>query len=112
MKLEHSMASKIPYMKSLIPCLNRSVKRGYNENFKATENGFLSLESSVSYKPTDVEVVNFYRFEGVSDPADNSILYVMRTVDGSKGTLVDAYGTYADPLVEKQISQVEVIHKN
>src|SRR6186713_3328621 len=112
MKLEHSIANKIPYLKSLTHCLNRSIERGYTENFRATERGLLSLDSSINYIPTDVEVVNFYRFEGVSDPADNSILYVIRAVDGAKGTLVDAYGPYSDPLVEKMIKQVESIHKN
>jgi len=112
MKLEHSISNKIPYLKSLTHSLNRSIERGYTENFKATERGLVSLESSIHYRPSDVEVVNFFRFEGVSDPADNSILYVIRAVDGAKGTLVDAYGVYSDPLVEKAMHEIESIHKN
>ena len=53
----------------------------------------------------------FFRFEGDSDPADNSILYVVETNDGTKGTLIDAYGPYADPKVSKFMQQVDDIQK-
>ena len=38
-------------------------------------------------------------------------LYVIETDDGTKGTLVDAYGTYADAQVHKFMQQVEGIQK-
>ena len=52
-----------------------------------------------------------YRFEGQSDPADNAIMYVVETGDGVKGTLIDAYGAYADENVNKFMSEVEEISK-
>jgi len=55
--------------------------------------------------------VNFYRFEGSSDPADNSILFAIETSDGKHGTLVDAFGPYADTKVTSFIQQVEEINK-
>jgi hypothetical protein len=51
------------------------------------------------------------RFEGASDPADNTILYVIETNDGIKGTLVDAYGSYADPKVTTFMEEVAEINK-
>lgn len=98
-------------MKSLATCLNKLVLDGYTEDFKAAERGLLSLQSERIYEPTQVHVVNFFRFEGASDPADNTILYVIETNDGVKGTLVDAYGSYADAKVTAFMAEVEDINK-
>ncbi|MGZ8536649.1 MAG: hypothetical protein ACXWV9_00235 [Flavisolibacter sp.] len=102
--------NSIPYMKSLAICLNRIISDGYTEDFKVTESGIEALNEHVNYNPDQIEVVNFFRFEGESDPDDNSILYVLETNDGKKGTLIDAYGVYNDPLVSGFMQNVEV-HK-
>ena len=39
-----------------------------------------------------------HRFEGNTDPEDESVLYAIRTPDGLHGTLVGAFGTYADEM--------------
>jgi len=98
-------------MKTLASCLNKLTLDGYTENFKASEMGLLSLGKERMYTPAEVEIVNFYRFEGESDPADSSILYAIKTSDGVKGTLTDSYGPYADPNVTKFINEVESISK-
>jgi len=98
-------------MKTLSDCINKQVLNGYTEDFKAAETGILSLQKEKIFKADEVTVVNFYRFEGASDPSDNSILYVIETNDGTKGTLVDAYGPYADPKVDKFMQDVEVNKK-
>jgi len=98
-------------MKTLASCLNKLVLDGYTEDFKAGERGLLSLQHERIYEPGQVNVVNFFRFEGASDPADNTILYVIETNDGLKGTLVDAYGAYSDARVNSFMQEVENIHK-
>ena len=101
----------MPYMKSLSSCINKMVQDGYASDFKATDEGLYELETQKIYSPADVKVVNFFRFEGPSSPEDNAILYVIETKDGVKGTLVDAYGTYSDPYVDRFIKNVEDVHK-
>ena len=98
-------------MKTLASCLNKITKDGYLENFKVTENGLQSLETEKIYKPDQIHIVNFFRFEGASDPSDSAILYVIETNDGAKGSLTDAYGMYADPNIDKFIKEVEDISK-
>ena len=97
-------------MNTLAGCVNKLVADGYTGNFKVDEQGLLS-ESGKHYKPDHVHIKNFFRFEGASDPADNSILYAIELNDGTKGTLMDAYGSYNDPLIGKFIKQVEDIEK-
>ncbi len=43
-----------------------------------------------------------YRFEGVSDPADEAILYAISSAQFHlKGTLVNDYGIYSDAATDK-----------
>ncbi|MDH7460444.1 hypothetical protein QEG73_04115 [Chitinophagaceae bacterium 26-R-25] len=98
-------------MRDMRYCINKAVNNGYTQDFKVNDKGLLSLQTEQVYKPSDVRVVDFYRFEGASDPDDNAILYVIETGNGSKGTLVDAYGVYADMQIGRFLKQVEDIHK-
>lgn len=103
---------KVTEMNSLAMVMGKAVKNGYTEQFKVGSRGFHTAEDgSKAYAPEEISVINFYRFEGESDPGDNSILYVVETSDGKKGTLVDAYGPYADPKVSAFMQQVEDIKK-
>jgi hypothetical protein len=101
----------LPEMRTLAFCSNKAVEDGYKENFKATTEGLESMETQKKYKPEDLKVVNFYRFEGVTDPADMSVLYVIEANDGAKGTLVDAYGAYSDFEVARVIRRIPTIDK-
>jgi hypothetical protein len=98
-------------MNSSVEIMNKVAKEGYIEQFKVTVQGLQSQSKDKYYKPQEVTVVNFYRFEGESDPGDNTILYVIETNDGLKGTLYDAYGSYADKAVADFMTQVEEITK-
>jgi len=98
-------------MKTMASCINKLAMDGYTENFQVTEDGLFSSGNDKYYKPEEVSIANFFRFEGDSDPADNSILYAIETNDGTKGTLTDAYGPYADPETDKFIKKVENIVK-
>ena len=103
--------NSMPYMKSLASCLNRMVSEGYTENFQITDEGLQAFNNHYNYKPEEVQVVNFFRFEGESDPADNAILYVIETKDGTKGTFVDSYGTYNDAKVSKFMQDITIKKK-
>lgn len=98
-------------MKTLSSCLNSLLSKGFETQFKALKHGLKSLTTEKIYLPEDVKITNFYRFEGESDPADNSILYAIETTSGEKGTLTDAYGPYGDAHVTKFIQEVEEIQK-
>ena len=103
--------NSVPYMKSLATCLSKMVTEGYTEDFKVTDHGLEATHQHGNYKPEQIQVINFFRFEGESDPDDNAILYVIETNDGTKGTLIDAYGIYNDPKVSKFMKDVENIQK-
>ena len=98
-------------MKTLVYCLNTLVKQGFTADFKVSSRGLTVLGRDKVFLPDEVRILNFYRFEGDSDPADNSILYAIETGDGTRGTLVDAFGAYSDPKVTAFMQKVEEINK-
>jgi len=98
-------------MATLSECIKIAVDRGYSENFRITASGLATEDEKSVYSPQDIRITNFYRFEGNSNPGDNSILYLIETDDRKKGTLVDAYGVYADTLISNFIRQVTDIQK-
>jgi len=109
--MQEESNEKLTYMTELQKVLNKLDKEGYTEQYKV-ENGILhSLTSNIEYHPHDVKAVNFYRFEGPSNPDDMSIVYVIETNDDRKGTLIDAYGVYADEAIGDFMQSVEIFKK-
>ena len=98
---------------SLVTVLTKVRKAGYKLDFRVTEEGSLSIiDGKQQFAPDQVQIVNFYRFEGESNPDDMSILYVLETTSGAKGTISDAYGPYHDETVETFMKQVKDYGKN
>jgi hypothetical protein len=45
-----------------------------------------------------------YRFEGISDPGDEAVVYAITSSKYKiKGTLVNGYGIYSDPIADDMI---------
>lgn len=102
---------KTTYMTDLQKCLNRLEEKGYTDQFRVENKRLQSTtDPKKKYKAADVKAVNFYRFEGITDPDDMSILFAIETVDGTKGTLIDAYGMYSDDDTGAFMQEVD-IHK-
>ncbi|WP_240676087.1 hypothetical protein [Botryobacter ruber] len=94
--------------------LNRLKKEGgCTLDFKVTEDGRLTtMDGKEDFRPDQVRIVDFYRFEGESDPDDMSILYVLETTNGLKGTISNSYGPYADENIDTFMKQVEDLGKD
>jgi hypothetical protein len=98
-------------MNTLMEISNSMIRKGYTENFSVKKNKLFAPTGEQSFGPDEVGIVNFFRFEGASNPDDMAILYVIETNSGLKGTLTDAYGTYSDTGVNDFIKEVENITK-
>lgn len=59
-------------------------------------------------RPEDVRIRDYYRFEGISDPDDMSVIYALEARDGTRGTLTDAYGSDADPAIGAAVDRMRV----
>ena len=72
-------------------------KRGFAANFEFLDKTFRAVNSGKTFQPDELTIVEHHRFEGVSDPGDMSVLYVIEANDGTRGTIADAFGPQADP---------------
>jgi len=73
--------------------------RGFTEHFTPGDGELHAVESGKTFRPDQIVIAEYHRFEGVSDPDDMSILYALEARSGIRGTLVDAFGVYSDPRV-------------
>lgn len=69
--------------------------RKQDNEFTITDKGFTTTNGKI-YQPEDLTIIRTYRFEGESDPADSSIIYVIEARDGMIGYSMDAYGVYSN----------------
>lgn len=82
-------------MTTLSSVLEKLRIRNQDNEFKICEEGFCAPSGKV-YQPEDLSIIKTYRFEGDSDPADNSILYLIEANDKLIGYSLDAYGAYSN----------------
>jgi len=81
--------------------------QGYDSEFQITDEGLKDLKTGEVFQPGEIKIVEHQRFEGISDPDDMAILYVIQTKSGAKGTVVDAFGTYGDGNLMAFMNQIE-----
>lgn len=85
---------------TLSEAINGLQHRGYTYDFNLKHDGLECASLQIHIHPEDFKVDEHYRFEGMSNPDDNSILYAISSKDGIKGLLVDAYGMYSENISE------------
>jgi len=93
---------------TLAEAINDLRKRGYKEDFNAKPHCLECNALNLQLHPEHFSVAEFHRFEGMSNPDDNSIVYAISSHEGVKGLLVDAYGMYADSLTEPMIKKLAI----
>jgi hypothetical protein len=81
---------------SMIAAVQDLQSRGYNCDFQMSGNILKCLTTNKLYQAQDITIVEYHRFEGITNPEDMSIIFVVECTDNTKGTVVSAYGTYAD----------------
>ncbi|WKN33826.1 hypothetical protein PZB74_10875 [Porifericola rhodea] len=84
------------YMSPLTAKINDLSKKGFVTQFKFENGALKDRTSDKNYQAQELAIIEEYRFEGESNPDDMSILYALEAKDGTKGIVVDAYGTYSD----------------
>jgi hypothetical protein len=100
-------------MQTLSGAIDDLGRRGFTGHMSVVGNRLRVAGTRESFHPTDLVVREHRRFEGVSDPDDMAILYAIEGTGGVRGTLVDAYGVYADPLISAFMATVRIteIHR-
>src|SRR5215831_8504125 len=96
---------------TLLDALNGLKQRGFDIDFNLAFDHVKCVETGVCLIPSQFEITEYYRFEGMSDPEDLSVVYAIESKDGNmKGTLVSAYGVYSEALNEEMLEKLTVHH--
>jgi hypothetical protein len=83
-------------------------QRGYRESLYRKQDCLVCPSLDLQFYPGDFTVEEYYRFEGNSDPADNTIVYAITTNKGIKGILIDAYGAYAEQITPELATKLKI----
>ncbi len=93
-------------METLLEATRRLRRRGFNEDFAATPPGRLWCDAcGRDHDPQQMVVEEIVRYEGASDPDDQTILIALDSACGRRGLYSAAFGT-ATPARD-----VEVLHR-
>ena len=87
MELPHEMTT-------LTDVLNELKQKQMDHEFRWNRKGFAA--NNKTYGAGELLILKTYRFEGITDPSDMSILYLIRGNDGLTGYSLSAYGVYND----------------
>ncbi len=82
--------------RTLLEDIQAAKEAGYPEEFIFREDRIMARTSNKSYTGDECVLVEFCIHEGLSDPSDQSILFLIECNDGTKGCLSSSYGVYAN----------------
>jgi hypothetical protein len=93
------------YLNSLSDVMNKLREKGYKENYRL-ENDKLVDETGNEIPKNKLKLENTYRFEGMSNPSDMSILYELTSETGDKIMLIDSYAGDSDKDISKFVESI------
>ncbi|MBX0331848.1 phosphoribosylpyrophosphate synthetase [Pontibacter sp. HSC-14F20] len=91
---------------TLSGALNGLKQRGYTEDFNLKENCIVCTTKPMQLKPEEFNIDEVHRFEGMSNPDDNSVVYAISSTYGVKGVLLDAYGAYSEAITPEMAKKL------
>ena len=84
-------------------------QRGFSTDFNLAFDKIKCSETGECLYPNQFEIVEYYRFEGDTDPSDEAVVYAIAKKGGElKGSLVSAYGAYSEELSEDLIKKLSI----
>ena len=97
----------MPTYDTLSQAVNDLQKRGYKDDLALAEKCLVCDARGLSLDPSMFEIDEFHRFEGNSDPEDQSIIYAISSKKHDlKGILISAYGMDASSLTQEMIKKL------
>src|SRR5437868_15519813 len=94
---------------TVIKALDGLKKRGYTTDFNIAFDKLLCNKTHVCLNPDEFEITEVYRFEGETNPSDEAVVYAIESKSKDmKGVIVNAYGTYADPMSNAMVKKLSL----
>ena len=98
----------VPEYETLACVVDELTRHGFPEDFRVVDGRLQVVSSGERLRTEDLVIREFHRFEGISDPDDMAIVYGIESAGGARGTLVDAFGVYADPALGAVLEDIPI----
>jgi hypothetical protein len=93
---------------TLSETINGLKKEGYSLDFNVRGERIFYHHTNTELLPNDFKIDKVYRFEGASNPDDQSVLYAISSSNFNvKGVLVNGYGISADAATDAIIRKLK-----
>src|SRR5205809_403646 len=93
---------------TLAHVVNRLSAAGYTDDFRAETEGLRAVQAGCIHAPESLAIDEVVRFEGITDPDDEAIVFALRCeAHGTKGTYVAAYGPKMPALDAEMIRRLK-----
>jgi len=87
------MGNSKVYERRMADVLDGLTRAGYVDQFRGEPGGIRGMKTGLLHSPTDLVFERSERFEGISDPADETLVLALRcSAHGCLGTYVVPYG--------------------
>ena len=93
---------------TLTEALEAVRKQGFTLVYNLKNDCLKCQQNAIELHPADFDIVDVYRFEGMTDPGDSTVLYTIESNTGQRGTLVDAYGPYSEAISPEMAEKLTV----
>ena len=100
MKFHPDIMNQSAHYATVSIALRELEKQGYVTDFNLESNKLLIREGE------KLKIVDVYRYEGDTDPADEATVYALESENGMKGFFVTGYGIYTDKLSEQFLKKI------
>jgi hypothetical protein len=95
---------------NLVEAQSSLKEKGYTDEFtyQEEESVMKSNKTDKKYAPEEMKIIEFHRFEGMTNPGDMSIIFAVECVDGAKGVVLSSFGVYADLKLAEFMDKVKI----
>jgi hypothetical protein len=87
--------------------LDKLIQAGYVDTFQPEPGGLRATKKNLMHRPDELEIEKIERFEGISNPEDETIVLALRCkTHGCLGTYVGPYGKDMPSVDASQIRKI------
>lgn len=92
---------------TLSEAVNDLQRRGYTDELILGGHCLICQARDATLEPDDLHIDEFHRFEGATDPGDESIVYAISSAKhGIKGVLVNGFGPTASAMTQEMVQKL------
>ena len=96
-------------MNTVSEIIDKLKAEGYTEDFNLKKSCLECKGNYLQIAPNEFVVDRHFRFEGMSDPGDEAIVYAISSpTHHLKGILVNGYGIYSEEMADEMVKALRV----